>query len=105
MSDINLHTLREISRHEYIEYSIFQAMDKYLPSTSFQGDLILARTGESMGEWDTDKELGWGGYISSGIEIRNLPGNHDTWLVEHAQEFGEVLNSCLEPQEQSKIHR
>jgi amino acid adenylation domain-containing protein len=97
MSDINLHTLREISRHEYIEYSIFHAMDKYLPSASFQGSLILARTGESMGEWDTDKELGWGKYISSSIEIRNLAGNHDTWLAEHAQQFGKVLNSCLEP--------
>ncbi len=82
MNDINLHTLREISRHEHIEYTIFRAMDKYQPAGSYTGDLILARTGESMGDWDTDLKLGWGNYISGGIEIHNLQGNHDTWLVD-----------------------
>ena len=93
--DLNPRTLRDVIRHEYIEYCIFRAMDRFVPARPFQGQIILARTAENRGEWDTDRNLGWGDLACGGVQVQDLPGNHDTWLVEYAEAFGDLLDACL----------
>lgn len=95
IADLNTRTLREVIQHEYIEYRIFRAMDQFQPTRPFQGQIVLARTAESRGSWDTDRTLGWGGFASGGVQVHDLPGNHDTWLVDHAEVFGDLLDACL----------
>ena len=95
MADLNLRTLREVVRHEYLEYRIFRAMDSFQPAQPFRGRIVLARTAQSRGSWDTDPHLGWAQLASEGVETHTLPGNHDTWLIEHADVFGDLLDHCL----------
>jgi surfactin synthase thioesterase subunit/acyl carrier protein len=98
VADINLRTLLEIVKHEYIEFCIFRAMDKFSPTQKFDGEIIVARTVENRKSWDTDLAMGWGELATGGSKVHKLPGNHDNWLVDYSGEFGDFLDSCLSEQ-------
>jgi surfactin synthase thioesterase subunit len=95
IADLNLRTLSELLKHEYLEYRIFRAMDTYQTNAIFSGEIVLARCVENRKAWDTDLALGWGERATSGARVHKLSGNHDTWLVDHTEAFGDFLNSCL----------
>lgn len=95
LADLNLRTLSELVKHEYLEYRIFRAMDTYQTNATFSGEIVLARCVENRKAWDTDLALGWGERATSGARVHKLSGNHDTWLIDHTEAFGDFLNSCL----------
>jgi amino acid adenylation domain-containing protein len=95
MADVSLKTLRRIVKHEYIELRIFRSMDSYLPDSKFNGKILFARTVENRKPWDTDLAMGWGNLATDGCRVHQLRGNHATWLVKHADEFGAFLDSGL----------
>lgn len=97
IADLNLRTLREASRHARIEYRIFRAMDRYKPAGRFEGPISLVRTVEHCFGANADRALGWGEHASGGVQVRDVPGNHDTWLLQFASEFGSVLEEILRP--------
>jgi hypothetical protein len=98
VADINLRTLLEIVKHEYIEFCIFRAMDKFSPTQKFDGEIIVARTVENRKSWDTDLAMGWGELATGGSKVHKLPGNHDNWLADYAGQLGDFLDSCLREQ-------
>jgi thioesterase domain-containing protein/acyl carrier protein len=84
-------------KHEYAEYCIFRALDKYHPSRPFDGRITLIRTAESPRiSYDLNEE--WKPLATLGIDVHVVPGNHENWLDDHADEFSGLLQSCL-PQE------
>ena len=95
LAHLNWPTLKEILRHETIEYNLFKAMDQYDGSQRFAGEIVLVRTGERRGPWDNDRALGWGGFTTGGVQVHDVPGDHDSWLVDHADGFGDLLDACL----------
>jgi hypothetical protein len=97
IADLNLRTLREASRHARIEYRIFRAMDQYKPAGRFEGPIYLIRTAEHRFGANVDRTLGWGEHASGGVQVRDVPGNHDTWLLQYASEFGDILEKILRP--------
>ena len=97
IAELNLRTLREAIRHSRIEYRIFRAMDIYRPAGRFEGPVSFLRTAEHNFGGDTDRALGWGEHATGDVEVRDIPGNHDTWLVRHAREFGDTLEKILRP--------
>ena len=97
IADLNLRTLREAIRHARIEYRIFRAMDRYKPACRFEGSINLVRTAEHGFGMNADRTLGWGEHASGGVQVHVVPGNHDTWLLQFASEFGDVLEKILRP--------
>ena len=97
IADLNLRTLREATRHARIEYRIFRAMDRYKPAGRFEGPINLVRAAEHRFGANADRALGWGEHVSGDVQVQDVPGNHDTWLVQFASEFGDALEKILRP--------
>ncbi|MEH6478310.1 MAG: thioesterase domain-containing protein, partial [Sneathiella sp.] len=95
ISDMNFRMIMELIKHEYIEHKIFRSMDNFQPLRKFKGEIILARTVENRHSWDTDLAMGWSEHATAGVKVYELEGNHETWLVNYAQEFGDLLESRL----------
>jgi surfactin synthase thioesterase subunit len=97
IADLNLRTLHEATRHARIEYCIFRAMDRYKPAGRFEGPINLVRTAEHRFGAHVDRALGWGEHVSGDVQVQDVPGNHDTWLLQFASEFGKTLEQILRP--------
>ena len=57
--------------------------------------IVLASTVEDRNPLDTDLTMGWKEHATDGVKVYDLAGNHDTWLVNYASEFGDLLDSIL----------
>ncbi len=97
ISDLNLRMVTEMIRHEYLEYRIFHAMDSYRPTRKYKGEIVLARTVEDRNPLDSDLTMGWEKHATNGVKVYEIAGNHETWLVNYAPEFGDFLESILKP--------
>ena len=97
IADLNLRTLREAIRHARIEYRIFRAMDLYKPADRFDGPINLVRAAEHRFGANADRALGWSEHATGGVQVQDVPGNHDTWLLQFANEFGNILENILRP--------
>ena len=62
---------------------------------SFDGDILLARTVENRKPWDHDLAMGWGALSNGEVRVHELKGNHDTWLTDYTDEFGDLLDGYL----------
>ena len=83
--------------HEYIEHSLFAAMFRYRPSAVLDTDLRLIKLDPLPGTIPaTNPTLGWEDRTTGEVILQKLPGNHDTWLVDHAGAFGAYLDESLD---------
>ncbi|MFK7967132.1 MAG: amino acid adenylation domain-containing protein [Burkholderiaceae bacterium] len=89
-------------QHELVEYMLFAAMLKYRPHEKFDGMIHVARVPFGNDYLVKDQSLGWSELASNGAQATQMPGDHDTWLKEHADVFGEFLEACLT--ETTEVH-
>ena len=101
LTDIGWAGVKELMSHELTQYRIFSAMFRYRPQSKFNGDmkLILLEPMEDDDELFSDMKAGWQSRVTGALGFHQLRGNHDTWLLEYANEFGTYLNEELETDE------
>ena len=96
LRELGVKGFRELIRHELIEHSLFKAMFRYDPEKLTGMDMKVVTLDAREGDHDMwDKALGWDELVDGNIDVTKLPGNHDTWLLNHADEFGKYLSSTL----------
>jgi len=89
-------------RQQYDLQSVhIQAELEYILPQVYEGQAILFRASEQMApEWWFDPHdplLGWGGLITGGLEIQELPGHHMNVFNEpYVRVLAEKLQACLD---------
>jgi amino acid adenylation domain-containing protein len=79
-------------RNLWLTWAFFQAESRYSPRP-YAGRLTVFRaTGDHMSERDGGPELGWRGYASEGVDVQEVPGNHES-VIE--QPYAAVLAEKL----------
>lgn len=63
-----------------IERNNYQAIWKYYPKESYQGDLYLIRSYLSSNGWYSDPDLGWRGLIKGDIKTFHISGTHANFI-------------------------
>ena len=97
LTDIGFRGYAKLIRHEFVEYTLFSAMLKYQPINPLPSDMNLATLDLSGDDPPrNDPFIGWGEHVKGSINLSSLPGNHDTWLLNHVAEFGEYLRTHLQ---------
>jgi len=72
-----------------------EAMRNYKPRT-YNGRLTLIRAENPNDGFEFDSELGWGGLAADGIEIFDVPGEHETMFQEpHVQTLARTMKTCI----------
>ncbi len=94
-SNLRLGTLRHQLRHEYLDYKIFRAIDRYLPARRFDGEVTIVRTEHSpRNSGDLNKQ--WFDRTTRGGSVHIMPGHHGNWLDdEHIGNFSGLLKKTL----------
>jgi hypothetical protein len=94
-SNLRLATLRHQLRHEYLDYKIFRAIDRYLPARSFDGEVTIVRTEHSpRNSGDLNKQ--WFDRTTRGGSVHIMPGHHGNWLDDdHIGNFSGLLKKTL----------
>lgn len=77
---------------ESVQRSYSRAIYRYRPK-SYSGKMILLVHEETE---RADPTLGWKDFVSGGIEVSNVPGNHLTYIRDHAQTTGRRLREYLQ---------
>jgi thioesterase domain-containing protein/acyl carrier protein len=73
-----------------------QAMRDYRPYL-YHGKLTLIRAENPNDGFEFDSKLGWGGLATEGIEIHDVPGEHETMFQEpHVQILAATMRDCIE---------
>ncbi len=73
-----------------------QAMRDYRPRI-YEGRLTLIRAENPNDSFEFDSELGWGGLATEGLEIHDVPGEHETIFKEpNVQELAAIMRDCIE---------
>jgi acyl-CoA synthetase (AMP-forming)/AMP-acid ligase II/thioesterase domain-containing protein len=82
---------------EEIERINQAASRRYVPRT-YPGRVTLFRVMEQDQEWDLGADKGWGTHVTGGLEIHDVPGDHDTFHTVEAnvQVLAQRLRDCLE---------
>ncbi|GAB4391148.1 MAG: hypothetical protein Tsb0032_01610 [Kiloniellaceae bacterium] len=94
-SNLRLATLRHQLRHEYLDYRIFRAIDRYLPGSTFDGEVTIVRT-EHSPRSSRDLNQQWFDHTTGGGTVHIMPGDHATWLDEdHLGNFSSLLKEKL----------
>jgi hypothetical protein len=82
-------------RLEYVQRSYSRAIYRYRPK-SFAGKMILLMHEESQRD---DPTFGWRDFVTGGIEVCNVPGDHYTYIRDHVQTTAEQIRACIETAE------
>jgi surfactin synthase thioesterase subunit/acyl carrier protein len=90
-----LREMLALIKHEYIEYRIFRASERYDPSEQYQGKLNVVRTAGHTPSDSEDLSMGWSKFGTEGAEVHIMPGDHQTWLEFHSDKFGDLLKTTL----------
>jgi thioesterase domain-containing protein/acyl carrier protein len=76
-----------------IAYDI--ALLNYVPQ-SYRGSAVLLRSNEGSAGMHDDADRGWTGIFAGGLEIQDIPGDHETMLQEpHVRKVAACLSKCL----------
>ncbi len=85
--------------HAAHEQAVKQAIKDYVPQV-YSGRAILFQTTYQPPDAELreiDPQYGWGSLIAGGLEIHEVPGNHDTmWIQPHVQVLAQKLRICLQ---------
>ncbi len=85
--------------HEVHEQAVKRAVQDYVPQV-YSGRAILFRTTYQPDDAQLrgiDSQFGWGSLLAGGLEIHEVPGNHDSmWSQPNVQVLAEKLNACLD---------
>lgn len=72
-----------------------EAMRNYKPQV-YDGTLTLVRAENPNDGFEFDPELGWKGLATGGVEICDVPGEHETMFQEpHVHVLAETMKSCI----------
>ena len=91
----NRQALRILMQHEYIEYKIFKAMEKYHPASPYLGNMTLARHFAAEFPELEESTMGWKDWVTGRVEVHKLPGQHRGWLDNYWEPFSQLLDDCL----------
>jgi hypothetical protein len=95
-SNLRLSTLRHQMNHEYLDYKIFRAIDRYLPSSTFDGEVTIVRTEHSPRSSKLDLNQQWFDHTTKGGTVHIMPGDHGSWLdSDHIGNFSSLLKEKL----------
>jgi len=73
-----------------------QAWRRYEPKT-YPGRITLFRTDNQPAQVSQEPDLGWGRLAAGGVEIHEVPGDHNSMLHDpHVQTLAERLMACLD---------
>ncbi len=72
-----------------------EASQRYQPH-SYRGKIILFKAGDGADNDSSEPDYGWGVYATEGVEIIQVPGNHQSMLkTPHVQVLAEQLKHYL----------
>ncbi len=91
-----LQALKVLLKHEYIEYVILRALNKYRPRGRYRGKATIVRTEFSPVKTSADLNKPWADRCDGGAEVHVVPGDHDTWFERHIDNFVGVLRDSLD---------
>jgi amino acid adenylation domain-containing protein len=78
-----------VGRSHYARVKIMEALLSYEPQ-SYDGRATLF----VCEDFDEDQILDWGNLVRD-LEIHRLPGNHHSYIRDHAPTMAEILKSCI----------
>jgi len=83
-------------RNMWLTWAFFRAQRRYQPGV-YSGRLTLLRPSEDhMSEADGGPEFGWQGFATEGVEVYEVPGNHETVVKHpHASTVAAKLEAAL----------
>ena len=84
--------------HELVENRILKAICSYEPSRRFDGKVTIIRTEESPNSVVSMEVLNqqWIDRASEGGEVVVVPGNHQTWMHDHFEDFARMIGSRIQ---------
>jgi amino acid adenylation domain-containing protein len=75
--------------------TIYQALNEYLPKP-YPGRVTLFRARSHRLFCSPDPDLGWGRIAQGGVDVRTVPGHHESILTEpHVRKLAEALQNAL----------
>lgn len=73
-----------------------EAFNRYKPQR-YPGVVTLFRAENPNDGYEFDSQLGWGGIAEGGVEIHDVPGEHETMFNDpHVRVLAERMKTCLE---------
>jgi len=84
--------------HLAIEQANKQAARDYILQV-YPGQVTLFRASDRPAPegWEVDPKMGWDSLVAGGLDIQDVPGDHDSMFREpHVQVLAEKLRRCLE---------
>jgi amino acid adenylation domain-containing protein len=83
--------------HRKVRKICLRAHREYVPQQSFAGRVILFRSSQKPLRGVRDPHLGWSTYVSRGLEVYEIEGNHENILLEpQVRCVAEQLKICLD---------
>jgi aspartate racemase len=79
-----------------VEQACYLAARTYLPG-EYSGRVTLFRACDAGLRRDNDPQMGWGQLALGGVDVHEIPGNHETILAEpNVRVLAEKLRKCLD---------
>ncbi len=95
--------LREIIRNQYVEYGISRALVAYRPCDRFDGQITLAYSSGSTELRVGDRTRGWSRYASLGVQVDEIRGERDRWLLEAAAVLAKFADPVAPPVQDNRL--
>lgn len=86
-------------RYRELERAHYGALATYVPRR-YPGHVVLFRGNEQPVGTESSRTLGWSGFVQGGIEVVELPGNHDN-LIEQPELLRQLRQKLARAQESS----
>jgi len=85
----------EEAQHLYIYNAFWAAIRSYSNKELFRGRIVFIRARQQYRIYK-DVLLGWDEMATAGIEVHNVPGDHDSYAKEYEADFASILRKILE---------
>jgi len=79
-----------LAKHEYMEFVIFSAMERYRPEGRIHATTTMIWPSEAESHLDQLRDY-WTQFTNDRLSILTVKGEHDTWLDESVAELGDLL--------------
>lgn len=83
---------RENDRFSQQRVNYWRLLYRHKPK-SWGGRLTVIGNEQELSQ---DPDFGWTGFSANGVELRAVPGTHETMLTEHGREVARIMRQCID---------
>ena len=92
---------RRANHIQMVEHQYSKVLARYQPAP-YEGRVTLV-TNEEL--WDLYGDMGWGEFARGGLDVRVVPGDHVTRLLENSAEAAGILRECIDEALEASLQR